>query len=142
MADRFVGISTYQLRCALALQRTRCRISWEMDDALRFRRNFIDRANYSASHRYHRLAPFTLGSSLTISRSTYADIPNDDDRVYWFLHDQGLNRYYVKPTSCNGWGSGWQWAWRTSGLWTLFLPTATVDFVTWRNSLEPDHIMI
>lgn len=142
MADQFTGLSGYQIRRAIALSGEDPRVIWDADDALRFRRNFIDHANYSASHRYHRLSPFTLGASLIVSRSEHSNVPNDAARVHWFLNDQGLSRYYVKPTQHGGMGLGWQWAWRTSDLWALFIPTATVDFVTWRNSPEPDHIMI
>lgn len=140
MADRFVGISAYQIRRAIASSQKPRKISWDMEDAIFFRRNFIDRVNYSAQRRYHRLWPFIHESSLVISRNEYLDIPNDVVRAYWFLHDQSLDRHYVKPTHHGGLGLGWQWAWKTSDVWAVFIPT--IDFDTWRNSREHTTIAI
>ena len=138
MADRLDRVSIYQLRRASALSRKPRRMPWNFDDALRFRYNFITKVNRSQLTPGRRgFSAFMFEGQLTfpylesITREL-PDIPWDEARAYWFLADQGLHRFYVKPSDHGAWGRGWQWAWRTSQVWHMFLPN--IDYNVWVNA--------
>ena len=131
MADRLDQVSLYQIRRAAALSRESRKVSWSPDDALRYRCNFIDMVNHRVQLRGRGFTPLIQGGSLALSwGNPLLEVPGDIGRAHCFLQDQGLHRYYVKPTDHGGWGQGWQWAWRMPDVWNLFIPT--VDFALWR----------
>ena len=132
MPDHWRSVSGYKLRRAQVLARTSRRVQWDIDDALRYRHNFLQWTNRKVQGHYGwGYEMFMQEHPLTVSQEfVEVHYSTDNSRVYWFLHDQGLYRYFVQPRDHGHYGVGWQWAWPVADIWKLFLPNSG-NFQDW-----------